>query len=62
MATEEFHTYCPMCVAQCGVVAVVEDGRFTKVKPTPDIPTAGSASRYLPRRSSSIRQTGCSIR
>jgi hypothetical protein len=22
-----------MCVAQCGVIAIVEDGRFTKVKP-----------------------------
>ena len=33
MATQQFHTYCPMCVAQCGVVAIVEDGRFTKVRP-----------------------------
>lgn len=41
MATEEFHTYCPMCVAQCGVVAVVEDGRFTKVRPDSGHPNGG---------------------
>jgi anaerobic selenocysteine-containing dehydrogenase len=41
MASEEIHTYCPMCIAQCGVVAVVEDGRFTKVKPDSDHPNAG---------------------
>ena len=41
MATEEFHTYCPMCVAQCGVVAVVEDGRFTKVRPDSKHPNGG---------------------
>jgi hypothetical protein len=29
MATEQIHTYCPMCIAQCGVVAMVENGRFT---------------------------------
>jgi anaerobic selenocysteine-containing dehydrogenase len=41
MAVEEFHTYCPMCVAQCGVVAIVEDGRFTKVKPDSEHPNGG---------------------
>ena len=41
MATEEIHTYCPMCVAQCGVVAVVEDGRFTRVRPDSDHPNGG---------------------
>jgi anaerobic selenocysteine-containing dehydrogenase len=41
MTTEEIHTYCPMCVAQCGVVAVVEDGRFTKVKPDSEHPNGG---------------------
>src|SRR6516165_706100 len=41
MATEEIHTYCPMCVAQCGVVAVVEDGRFTKVRPDSEHPNGG---------------------
>jgi anaerobic selenocysteine-containing dehydrogenase len=41
MAAEEIHTYCPMCIAQCGVVAVVEDGRFTKVRPDSDHPNGG---------------------
>jgi len=41
MATEEFHTYCPMCIAQCGVVAVVEDGRFAKVRPDSEHPNGG---------------------
>jgi anaerobic selenocysteine-containing dehydrogenase len=30
-----------MCIAQCGVVATVEDGRFTKVTPDPEHPNAG---------------------
>ena len=41
MATVAVHTYCPMCVAQCGVVAVVEDGRLTKIKPDSDHPNCG---------------------
>ena len=41
MATEEIHTYCPMCVALCGVIAVVEDGRFTGVRPDSDHPNGG---------------------
>ena len=41
MATEEIHTYCPMCIAQCGVVAMVEDGRFTKVTPDSEHPNGG---------------------
>jgi anaerobic selenocysteine-containing dehydrogenase len=41
MATTEKHTYCPMCIAQCGVVASVEDGRFTKVRPDSDHPNGG---------------------
>jgi anaerobic selenocysteine-containing dehydrogenase len=41
MATEEIHTYCPMCIAQCGVVAMVEDGRFTKVRPDSAHPNGG---------------------
>jgi anaerobic selenocysteine-containing dehydrogenase len=41
MASEAVHTYCPMCVAQCGVVAVVENGRFTKVKPDSAHPNGG---------------------
>jgi anaerobic selenocysteine-containing dehydrogenase len=41
MATESIRTYCPMCVAQCGVVAIVEDGRFTKVRPDSEHPNGG---------------------
>ena len=41
MRTEEIHTYCPMCVAQCGVIAVVEDGKFTGVRPDSDHPNGG---------------------
>ena len=41
MASEAVHTYCPMCVAQCGVVAVVEDGRLTKIKPESEHPNGG---------------------
>ena len=41
MATEQIHTYCPMCVAQCGVIAIVEDGRFTAVRPDSDHPNSG---------------------
>jgi hypothetical protein len=50
MATAEIHTYFPMCVAKCGVVAVIEDGRFTKVKPDAEHPNGGYASRVMPRR------------
>ncbi|MBI2365511.1 MAG: hypothetical protein HYV01_11005 [Deltaproteobacteria bacterium] len=38
MATEHFHTYCAMCISRCGVVAIVEDGRLTKVNADPAHP------------------------
>ena len=41
MATEAIHTYCPMCIAQCGVIATVEDGRFTTVRPDSEHPNGG---------------------
>jgi anaerobic selenocysteine-containing dehydrogenase len=41
MVSKEHHTYCPMCVAQCGVVAVVDDGRFSRVRPDSDHPNGG---------------------
>jgi anaerobic selenocysteine-containing dehydrogenase len=41
LETKEHHTYCPMCVAQCGVLAIVEDGRFTRVRPDPEHPNGG---------------------
>src|SRR6185437_12351165 len=33
------HTYCALCIARCGAVAVVEDGRFTRLEPDPSHPT-----------------------
>ena len=41
MAIEAVHTYCPMCVAQCGVVAIVEDGRLAKIRPDSEHPNGG---------------------
>lgn len=42
MASEAVHhTYCPMCVAQCGVVAVVEDGQLTKIRTDSEHPDGG---------------------
>src|SRR6516162_3754881 len=34
--------YCGLCIARCGTIATVEDGRFTRLDPDPDHPT-GSA-------------------
>lgn len=38
MATEEKITYCRVCEPLCGMVATVEDGRLTKLRPDPDNP------------------------
>jgi anaerobic selenocysteine-containing dehydrogenase len=38
MALEQIHTYCAMCVSRCGVIATVEEGRFTKVNADPEHP------------------------
>jgi anaerobic selenocysteine-containing dehydrogenase len=37
--TQRVHGYCALCIARCGCVAVVEDGRFTRLEPDPDHPT-----------------------
>ena len=37
--TRRVHGYCALCIARCGCVAVVEDGRFTRLEPDPDHPT-----------------------
>ena len=26
------HTYCALCIARCGPVAVIENGRFTRLE------------------------------
>jgi len=33
------HGYCGLCIARCGTVGVVEDGRFTRLEPDPAHPT-----------------------
>ena len=38
MATEEKVTYCRICEPLCGMVATVEDGRLTKLRPDTDHP------------------------
>jgi anaerobic selenocysteine-containing dehydrogenase len=37
--TQRIHGYCALCIARCGSVAVVEDGRFTRLEPDPAHPT-----------------------
>src|ERR1700751_3076695 len=34
--------YCSLCLARCGTVATVTDGRFTRLDPYPDHPTGAS--------------------
>ncbi|MEA2469483.1 MAG: hypothetical protein QOE38_481, partial [Thermoleophilaceae bacterium] len=44
MAAEQKVTFCRICEAHCGMVATVEDGRVTKLRPDPDHPlSAGYA-------------------
>ncbi len=38
-SSERVHGYCGFCIARCGSVAVVEDGRFTRLEPDPAHPT-----------------------
>jgi anaerobic selenocysteine-containing dehydrogenase len=37
--TKRIHGYCGLCIARCGTVATVEDGRFTHLGPDPTHPT-----------------------
>jgi anaerobic selenocysteine-containing dehydrogenase len=37
--TQRVYGYCGLCIARCGTVAVVEDGRFTRLEPDPAHPT-----------------------
>ena len=58
MPVEQVHTYCAMCISRCGVIATVEDGRFTKVNADPEHPngcicvkgTAAPEMVYAPER------------
>jgi anaerobic selenocysteine-containing dehydrogenase len=36
---QRLHTYCALCIARCGAVAVVENGRFTRLWADPGHPT-----------------------
>ena len=37
--TQRIHGYCALCLAHCGTVATVENGRFTRLDPDPSHPT-----------------------
>ena len=37
--TRHIHTYCALCIARCGAIATVENGRFTRLDPDPEHPT-----------------------
>jgi anaerobic selenocysteine-containing dehydrogenase len=37
--TQHIHGYCALCIARCGTVATVEEGRFTRLDPDPAHPT-----------------------
>jgi anaerobic selenocysteine-containing dehydrogenase len=37
--THRVHGYCGLCIARCGCIAVVEDGRFTRLEPDAAHPT-----------------------
>ncbi len=37
--TQRIHGYCGLCIARCGTVATVENGRFVRLDPDPSHPT-----------------------
>src|SRR5260221_13221873 len=37
--TQRVHTFCGLCIARCGAIAVVEEGRFIRLEPDPTHPT-----------------------
>src|SRR5690349_19225394 len=39
MSIDRIQGYCGLCIARCGSVAVVEDGRFVALEPDPTHPT-----------------------
>src|SRR5215470_2820604 len=36
---QRIHGFCGLCIARCGTVATVDDGRFTRLDPDPSHPT-----------------------
>jgi anaerobic selenocysteine-containing dehydrogenase len=39
VGSQRIHGYCGLCIARCGAVATVEDGRFARLEPDPTHPT-----------------------
>jgi anaerobic selenocysteine-containing dehydrogenase len=37
--SKKVHGYCSLCIARCGSIATVDDGRFTRLDPDPSHPT-----------------------
>ena len=42
MDTRRIHGFCGLCIARCGTVATVENGRFTRLDPDPMHPTGAA--------------------
>jgi hypothetical protein len=42
---QRVHTYCALCIARCGAIAVIENGRFTRLEPDPGHPTGEASCR-----------------
>lgn len=40
--TRRMHGFCGLCIARCGTVATIEDGRFTRLDPDPAHPTGAA--------------------
>ena len=38
-STQKIHGHCALCIARCGTIATVEDGRFVPLDPDPSHPT-----------------------
>ena len=47
---QRVHTFCALCIARCGAVAIVEDGRFTRLEPDPVASDRAGAVRQGSRR------------
>jgi anaerobic selenocysteine-containing dehydrogenase len=41
-AAHRIHGYCGLCIARCGTIATVENGRFTRLDPDPSHPTGAA--------------------
>jgi anaerobic selenocysteine-containing dehydrogenase len=40
--THRVHGFCGLCIARCGTIATVENGRFTRLDPDPEHPTGAA--------------------